>query len=51
MQKDAYDVNAYKARKEIINTEITQNTPLKSCLDNSGEAGQKLMEKIKEGIE
>ena len=48
MQKDSYDINAYKARKEIINTEITQNTPLKSCLDNSGEAGQKLMDKIKE---
>ncbi|MCR5332576.1 MAG: hypothetical protein K6E11_00935 [Bacilli bacterium] len=48
MKKDSYDVNAYKARKEIINTEITQNTPLKSCLDNSGEAGEKLMAKIKE---
>jgi len=48
MQKDSYDVNAYKARKEIINTEITQNTPLKNCLDNSGEAGEKLMNKIKD---
>lgn len=48
MRKDAYDINAYKARKEIINTEITQNTPLKNCLDNSGEAGQKLLEKIKD---
>ena len=25
MKKDKYDVNAYKARKEIINNEITQN--------------------------
>ncbi len=48
MRKDSYDVNAYNARKEIITTEITQNTPLKNCLDNSGEAGEKLMNKIKE---
>lgn len=48
MRKDTYDINAYKARKEIISTEITQNTPLKNCLDNSGEAGQKLLEKIKD---
>lgn len=48
MKKDVYDVNAYKARKEIIQTEIEQNTPLKNCLDNSGEAGEKLMNRIKE---
>lgn len=48
MKKDSYDLNAYKARKEIIETEITKNTPLKNCLDNSGEAGEKLMSKIKE---
>ena len=29
-------------------TEISKNTPLKSCLDNSGEAGTKLLEKIKD---
>ena len=27
MKKDKYEVNAYLARKEMINTEITQNTP------------------------
>ncbi len=48
MKKDTYDINAYKARKEIIETEITKNTPLKNCLDNSGEAGEKLLNKIKE---
>lgn len=48
MRKDSYDVNAYKARKEIITTEITQNTPLKNCLANSGEAGEKLLNKIKD---
>ena len=48
MKKDAYDINAYNARKEIIETEITKNTPLKNCLDNSGEAGEKLLNKIKE---
>ncbi len=48
MKKESYDINAYRARKEIIEIEITKNTPLKSCLDNSGEAGEKLMNKIKE---
>lgn len=48
MKKDKYDLNAFNARKEIISTEISKNTPLKSCLDNSGEAGTKLLEKIKD---
>ena len=48
MKKDKYEVEGYKARKEIIKTEITQNTPLKNCLENSGEAGTKLLEKINE---
>lgn len=48
MKKQSYDVNAYKARREIISQEIENNTPLKNCLDNSGEAGEKLREKIKE---
>ena len=51
MRKDKYDVRAYEARKEIIKNEITQNTPLKNCLDNSGEAGEKLLGKINELIE
>lgn len=46
MRKDKYDLNAYKGRKEIIEKEITTNTPLKSCLDNSGDAGKALIEKI-----
>ena len=50
MKKDSYDVEAYKARKEIISNEINQNTPLKNCLANSGEAGQKLNEKINDLI-
>ena len=49
-KKDVYDVNAYKARQEIISKEIELNTPLKNCLDNSGEAGKNLMDKIKELI-
>ena len=48
MKKDAYDVNAYRARKEIISTEITQNTPLKNCCEHSGEAGENLLKKINE---
>ena len=49
-KKDKYDINAYKARQEIISKEIELNTPLKNCLDNSGEAGKNLLEKIKELI-
>lgn len=48
LKKDSYDVNAYLARKEIIAKEIELNTPLKNCLSNSKEAGEKLTEKIKE---
>ena len=51
MRKDKYEVRAYEARKEIIKNEITQNTPLKNCLDNSGEAGEKLLAKINELID
>lgn len=50
MKKDKYDVEAYKARKEIITNEITQNTPLKNCLENSGDAGKNLLTKINELI-
>ena len=46
MKKDSYDIEAYKARKEIISNEINQNTPLKNCLANSGEAGEALKNKI-----
>lgn len=49
-KKESYDVQAYKARQEIISKEIELNTPLKNCLDNSGEAGKNLLEKIKELI-
>ena len=48
MKKDKYDVEAYKARKEIIRNELEQNTPLHACLTNSGEAGEKLTAKINE---
>ena len=48
MKKDKYEVEAYKARKEIIKTEITQNTPLKSVCDNSGELGKNLLKMINE---
>ena len=46
MKKDSYEVEAYKARKEIITNEINQNTPLKNCLENSGDAGKALNQKI-----
>ena len=48
MKKDKYDVQAYKARKEIIKNELEQNTPLHACLANSGEAGENLTKKINE---
>jgi len=50
MKKEKYEVEAYKARQEIISKEIELATPLKNCLDNSGEAGQKLLEKIRDLI-
>ena len=46
MKKDKYEIEAYKARKEIISNELNQNTPLKNCLENSGDAGKALSEKI-----
>lgn len=48
MKKEKYEVEAYKARKEVIKTEITENTPLKNCLENSGDAGKNLLDKINE---
>lgn len=51
MKKDKYDVEAYKARKQIIRNEIEQNTPLHACLINSGEAGEKLTQKINEFLD
>jgi len=51
MKKDKYEVEAYKARKEIIKTEITQNTPLKNCCEHSEEAGKNLLAKINELLE
>ena len=48
MKKDKYEIEAYKARKDVITTEITQNTPLKNCLANSGDAGKNLLDKINE---
>ncbi len=51
MKKDKYDVEAYKARKQIIRNEIEQNTPLHACLTNSGEAGEKLTQKINEFLD
>lgn len=48
MKKETYDVEAYKARRQIIENELKENTPLNNCLSNSGEAGTKLREKIEE---
>lgn len=48
MNKPSFEVKAYQARKEAIKNEVTQNTPLKQCLTNSKEAGEKLLEKINE---
>ena len=50
MKKEKYEVEAYKARREIIKTEITENTPLKNCCANSGDAGKALLDKINELI-
>lgn len=46
MKKDKYEVEAYKARKQIIRNELEQNTPLHACLTSSSEAGEKLTKRI-----
>jgi hypothetical protein len=51
MKKDKYDVQAYLARKDMIKAEITQNTPLKNCCDNSGEVGEAFIKKIQEVLD
>ena len=51
MKKDSYEVKSYNARKEILQNEITNNTPLKNCCENSGEAGQKLVKAIQDLID
>ena len=51
MKKDSYDINAYNVRKNILTTEISQQTPLKTCCDNSKEAGEGLLKKINELID
>ena len=51
MRKDKYEINAYNARKDILHNEITNNTPLKNCCDNSGEAGKKLVKLVEDLID
>ncbi len=51
MRKDKYEINAYNARKEILHNEITNNTPLKNCCDNSGDAGKKLVKLVEDLID
>lgn len=51
MKKDKYDIKAYDWRRGLMNSDITNNTPLKSCLDHSGEAGEKLTKAIKDMLE
>ena len=47
-KSDKYSVEAYKEQKDIISHEINSNSPLKNCLDHSGEAGKVLTQKINE---
>lgn len=51
MRKDKYEINAYNARKDILHNEITNNTPLKNCCDNSGDAGKKLVKLVNDLID
>lgn len=51
MKKPSYDAEAYKMRKKVIEQEISMSTPLKNCLDNSGEPGTKLTTMIKDLVE
>ena len=51
LQKDAYDVNLFQAKKNTLLTEVNNNTPLKSILDHSGDNGKKMDEAIRAMVE
>lgn len=46
IRKESYDKKFYDLRKKEVKLEIENQTPLKVCLDNSGEQGQKVFEQI-----
>jgi len=48
IRKDAYDKKFYDLRKKEVKAEIENQTPLKVCLDNSGEQGEKVIAQINE---
>ena len=48
IRKDTYDKKFYDLRKREVMAEIENQTPLKVCLDNSGEQGEKVIAQIKE---
>lgn len=51
LQKQQFEQNIYRAKKSFLLAELEQNTPLKVCLDNSGEAGSKLMQQLHDLID
>lgn len=48
IRKDTYDKKFYDLRKREVKAEIENQTPLKVCLDNSGEQGEKVVAQINE---
>lgn len=48
VKKEKYEEGFYEYKKQVLLNELTQQTPLKVCLENSGEAGTTLKTKIEE---
>lgn len=46
LNKEQYDVNFYNYKRNGIVNELKLNTPLKNFIENNGEAGQKLKERL-----
>ncbi|MDY5440692.1 MAG: hypothetical protein SPG64_00475 [Candidatus Enteromonas sp.] len=51
LQKNAYDVNLFGAKKNTLLSEVDNPTPLKSILDHSGDNGKKMDEAIRAMVE
>jgi len=48
LQKDVYNVDAFKEKKRSVLVEVEQNTPLKAIIGNSGENGQKFEKMVRD---
>lgn len=51
LRKDDFAADFFAYKKKILRVELEQNTPLKVCLANSGQAGKDLLDRLQEMIE